>query len=233
AYNVFSLFFFFSACGKQLVSGRIFNGQDAKDGAWPWQVNVQRSGSHVCGGSLISENWVLSAAHCFTQPVVSSAYRVQLGEKRIFNQTHSQTFSSVKQVILHPSYNASTSFADIALVDLENPIEFTATMSPVCLLDSSVHMPSGKPCWVTGWGSVLPEGDRHPSPGPTPSTVRHPLQLSKHLGDSGGPLVCEEEGTWYLAGIVKPLFGQPAQHYRLIVKRPFPSTGGATEPDSN
>ncbi|TFJ97867.1 E3 ubiquitin-protein ligase TRIM68 [Platysternon megacephalum] len=146
-----------AGCGKQLVSGRILNGQAAKDGAWPWQVSVQRHGSHVCGGSLISESWVVSAAQCFTPPVISSTYRVQLGEKSIFDQTRNQTFSSVKRVIRNPSYDSATHQADIALVELENPISLTAAISPVCLLDASVRVPAGTPCWVTGWGNRLPQ----------------------------------------------------------------------------
>ncbi|CAM5117604.1 unnamed protein product [Eretmochelys imbricata] len=142
--------------GKQLVSGRIFSGQDAKDGAWPWQVSVQQIGFHICGGSLISESWVLSAAHCFDPSVPSSAYRVQLGENQIFGQTRIHSFSLVKQIIPHPSYNNVTHQADIALVELKNLIQFTATIRPVRLLDASVRMPDGKPCRVTGWGKTLP-----------------------------------------------------------------------------
>ncbi|TFJ97864.1 glyceraldehyde 3-phosphate dehydrogenase 2-like [Platysternon megacephalum] len=148
-----------AGCGKQLVSlsGRILNGQDAKAGAWPWQVSVQRHGSHICGGSLISERWVVSAAHCFNPSVANSAYRVQLGEKRIVSETPTQTFSSVKRVIPHPNYNSSTFLADIALVELEKPIAFTASISPVCLLDASVRVPAGDTCWVTGWGNIRPQ----------------------------------------------------------------------------
>ncbi|XP_030418131.1 serine protease 27-like [Gopherus evgoodei] len=145
-------------CGKQSrISGHILNGQAAKGRAWRWQVSVQKNGHHICGGSLISESWVVSAAHCFAHPVVNSAYRVQLGEKRIFSQTHTQMFSSVKRIILHPNYDRSTFLADIALVELENPVAFTASISPVCLLDASVRVPDGKPCWVTGWGNISPQ----------------------------------------------------------------------------
>ncbi|XP_053881031.1 serine protease 27-like [Malaclemys terrapin pileata] len=224
-----------AGCGKQLVSGRILNGQNAKDGAWPWQVSVQMFGSHICGGTLISERWVVSAAQCFTPPVISSVYRVQLGEKRIFNQTHNQTFSAVKRVILHPSYDSATHQADIALVELENPISLTATISPVCLLDASVRVPAGKSCWVTGWGNRLPQvssslsatlqevevlavdstvcNSRFREALKKPvgySPVKDDMLCAGYMegykgfapGDGGGPLVCQENGTWYLGGIV-------------------------------
>uniref|UniRef100_A0A8C8SCZ9 Peptidase S1 domain-containing protein n=1 Tax=Pelusios castaneus TaxID=367368 RepID=A0A8C8SCZ9_9SAUR len=146
------------ACGQRSVSGRILNGQTAKYGTWPWQVSVQRQGFHICGGSLVSESWVMSAAHCFAQLVANSEYQVQLGNNWIVSETSNQTLSSsVKQIILHPSYDNASFFADIALVELENPIAFTAVMSPICLLDASVHVPAGKSCWVTGWGNINPQ----------------------------------------------------------------------------
>ncbi|XP_039386736.1 serine protease 27-like [Mauremys reevesii] len=222
-------------CGKSLVSGRILNGQDAKAGAWPWQVSVQRNRSHICGGSLISESWVVSAAHCFKLPVVNSTYWVQLGENRIVGETPTQMFSLVKRVVLHPNYNSSTFLADIALVELEKPIAFAASISPVCLLDASVHVPAGDACWVTGWGNIHPEVNfslaatlqevEVPTVDTTICNDRFRVGLQKPAGDnpikedmmcagsmegykgfasgdSRGPLVCEEDGTWYLAGLV-------------------------------
>ncbi|EMP39522.1 Serine protease 27, partial [Chelonia mydas] len=219
-----------TGCGKRMVSGRIFNGQAAKDRAWPWQVSVQQNGFHICGGSLISESWVVSAAHCFDPSVAISAYRVQLGEKRIVSETPTKSFSSVTRIIPHPNYNSSTFLADIALVELENPIAFTAFISPVCLLNASVCVPAGDTCWVTGWGKIRPEAEilqelevltidstvcngcyrealRKPE-GDNP--IKDDMMCSGSMegykgtawGDSGGPLVCEEDGTWYLAGIV-------------------------------
>uniref|UniRef100_A0A674KAK8 Peptidase S1 domain-containing protein n=1 Tax=Terrapene triunguis TaxID=2587831 RepID=A0A674KAK8_9SAUR len=217
---------------------RIFNGQDAKDGAWPWQVSVQRNSYHVCGGVLISESWVVSAAQCFHP----SAYRVQLGENRIFGQTRLHAFSLVKRIIPHPSYDNVTLEADMALVELKNPIPFTAAISPVCLLDASVHVPVGDTCWVTGWGNIFPQplGPFIAGNSSLAETLqelevvtvnaticndhyRHGLGMPEGdnpikddmmcagsmegykgtaWGDSGGPLVCEDDGTWYLAGIV-------------------------------
>nr|BAB25416.1 unnamed protein product [Mus musculus] len=68
-----------SVCGRPRTSGRIVSGQDAQLGRWPWQVSVRENGAHVCGGSLIAEDWVLTAAHCFNQGQSLSIYTVLLG----------------------------------------------------------------------------------------------------------------------------------------------------------
>ena len=46
-------------------SSRVINGQNARPHAWPWQVSLRSNNRHFCGGSLIANNWVLTAAHCF------------------------------------------------------------------------------------------------------------------------------------------------------------------------
>uniref|UniRef100_A0A8C8SCC6 Peptidase S1 domain-containing protein n=1 Tax=Pelusios castaneus TaxID=367368 RepID=A0A8C8SCC6_9SAUR len=180
------------ACGQRSVSGRILNGQTAKYGTWPWQVSVQRQGFHICGGSLVSERIPLPS-HCTA--LLSACSPTDLIAS---NETSNQTLSSsVKQIILHPSYDNASFFADIALVELENPIAFTAVMSPICLLDASVHVPAGKSCWVTGWGNINPQESIQPD------LLSNPVHSwAASGGDSGGPLVCKENDTWYLAGIV-------------------------------
>uniref|UniRef100_A0A8C3TBN8 Peptidase S1 domain-containing protein n=1 Tax=Chelydra serpentina TaxID=8475 RepID=A0A8C3TBN8_CHESE len=141
--------------GSGRATRRILNGQDAKDGAWPWQVSVRMYGSHICGGSLISESWVVSAAHCFDPRSTPELLASQCQASRPCGALLGTcSLTGYFRIILHPNFNSSTFLADIALVELEKPIAFTAAISPVCLLDASVRVPAGTPCWVTGWGNM-------------------------------------------------------------------------------
>ena len=56
-------------CGITPLNNRIVGGEDAPAGSWPWQASLQRFGGHICGGSLINKEWVMSAAHCFNRLV--------------------------------------------------------------------------------------------------------------------------------------------------------------------
>nr|XP_021545644.1 serine protease 33-like [Neomonachus schauinslandi] len=144
-----------SVCGRPRVSGRIMSGQDAKPGQWPWQVSLREDGQHVCGGSLIAEDWVLTAAHCFDQKQPLSAYAVLLGSLSSYPQAgEPQELQAVAQFITHPEYSAESNRGDIALVQLASPVTFSDLILPVCLPKPGDPLGQGTWCWVTGWGNV-------------------------------------------------------------------------------
>uniref|UniRef100_A0ABI7WKK8 Peptidase S1 domain-containing protein n=1 Tax=Felis catus TaxID=9685 RepID=A0ABI7WKK8_FELCA len=152
-----------SVCGRPRMLNRMVGGQDALEGEWPWQVSIQRNGSHFCGGSLITERWVLTAAHCFSNTSETSLYRVLLGVRQLVKPGPHAVYARVKRVESNPLYQGMASSADVALVELEAPVTFSNYILPVCMPDPSVVFEAGMNCWVTGWGSPSEE-DRLPNP---------------------------------------------------------------------
>ncbi|XP_044160562.1 serine protease 33-like [Bufo gargarizans] len=141
-------------CGSRVISSRIVGGTDANDGAWPWQISLQYGGSHICGGSLISNQWVLTAAHCFTSPTNPSDYKVVLGEYQLDTTSPHQVESTVQSITVNAQYNEATSSGDIAVIKLSSPVNYTDYILPVCVPAASMSFPGGTNCWVTGWGTI-------------------------------------------------------------------------------
>uniref|UniRef100_A0A8C6UCK4 Peptidase S1 domain-containing protein n=1 Tax=Neogobius melanostomus TaxID=47308 RepID=A0A8C6UCK4_9GOBI len=129
-------------------------GQPAPEGgAWPWQVSIHRGGGHICGGSLINNLWVLSAAHCF-QSGSASDNTVYIGRQSQENANANEVRRTIVEVINHESYNPSTNDNDIALLKMASTVTFTNYIRPVCLAASGSTFHAGTDSWVTGWGSI-------------------------------------------------------------------------------
>ena len=78
----------FKGCGKRpFHSTRVVNGQNAAPHSWPWQVSLRKDGMHICGGSLIKPNWVVTAAHCVYKNKYPGFYRVVVGNAQIMSSS--------------------------------------------------------------------------------------------------------------------------------------------------
>uniref|UniRef100_A0A8C1Z1D6 Si:dkey-16l2.17 n=1 Tax=Cyprinus carpio TaxID=7962 RepID=A0A8C1Z1D6_CYPCA len=141
-------------CGRPPLGKRIVGGAEASAGAWPWQVDIQLGAKgHVCGGSIIAKNWVLSAAHCFPKYVLYHIINDSVDHREV-NVLYllSSMVSQVQRVVVPEGYSAPQEGRDVALVQLRSPVTWSDRIQPVCLPYAGVQFNSGTLCYVTGWG---------------------------------------------------------------------------------
>uniref|UniRef100_A0A8C8SIB3 Transmembrane serine protease 3 n=1 Tax=Pelusios castaneus TaxID=367368 RepID=A0A8C8SIB3_9SAUR len=108
-------------CGsKSLYSSRIVGGNASSPQQWPWQVSLQFQGFHLCGGSIITPWWIVTAAHCVYDLYLPSSWSVQVGF--VSQQDPSINPYSVEKIIYHRNYKPKTMGNDIALMKLAAPL---------------------------------------------------------------------------------------------------------------
>ncbi|XP_035807168.2 serine protease hepsin isoform X2 [Amphiprion ocellaris] len=138
-------------CGRRsFAADRIVGGVDARQGSWPWQVSLQYDGVHQCGGSIISNRWIVSAAHCFPERYrFVNRWRVLLGS--IYNKPVNANVAEVKTIVYHSSYlpfvdaNIDDNSRDIAVLALTQPLSFNGHAADV-LQEANVPIISDAVC---------------------------------------------------------------------------------------
>ncbi|PWA33491.1 hypothetical protein CCH79_00007558 [Gambusia affinis] len=195
---------------------KIVGGYECPRNSVPYQVSLF-TGYNYCGGVLLSDQWVLSAAHC--KP--SSNLEVRLGEHDIWEPDHTEQHIMSSAFIRHPDYNPRTQDSDIMLIKLSQPAILNDYVRPAALPSDCGS--AGAMCRISGWGNIRPsdEGSRYPDklqclevPLLSDDTCfnAYPFQITENMicagyleggkdscqGDSGGPMVCEGQ----LQGVV-------------------------------
>ncbi|MCH8552679.1 MAG: serine protease [Natronospirillum sp.] len=151
------------------MDARIIGGEDAVAGEVPWQVALISNkndafSSQYCGGSIIDEEWIVSAAHCLfdnSGEQMASAGYILAGVLKLSDGTGSD-FVEVESFELHPDYDDVTFEHDIALLKLSEPLDLDGLHSEriawlVPELDELEEQ--GTPVTVSGWGSIDPDPD--------------------------------------------------------------------------
>lgn len=131
----------------------IVGGTNAVAGAWPWQARVT-SAQQLCGGSLISPEWVLTANHCVVG-LAASALTVVLGEHDLSQTDGNEQTFSVSKIEPHPFFATSNQapYNDFALLKLSAPASINARVRPIRLANSGDG--SGQDALASGWGKTL------------------------------------------------------------------------------
>ncbi|XP_023939699.2 plasminogen [Bicyclus anynana] len=154
-------------CGKAHVDGtRVIENGPAQPGAWPWHAGIHVLSKHppvgykyICGGTLISNYFVLTAAHCVVAwfggtAMAPEKLQVVLGQHNLNVKEHHSQKMKVEKVIIHERYNYKRRFANIALLKLSSAASFTSFVQPACLWRSGVHSRGTASALgvVAGWG---------------------------------------------------------------------------------
>ncbi|KAE8285743.1 Coagulation factor IX [Larimichthys crocea] len=211
------------------VRKRIVGGEVVIPGEIPWQVALiaRPSGHLFCGGSILSERWVITAAHCLVEG--QGSFFIRVGEHNIYIHEDTEQDYEVKETRIHPRYNASVSLYnhDIALIFLESPIIFSTTVRPICIGPKAFIedlVKASSPAMVSGWGRTrflgltadtlqkveVPFTDRTECKDSSSNRITPVMFCAGYYdeakdacqGDSGGPHANSIHDTWFLTGIV-------------------------------
>ncbi|XP_066475830.1 coagulation factor X-like [Tiliqua scincoides] len=204
---------------------RIVGGSFCRPGECPWQVQIQtKRGYGFCGGSLISRQWVLTAAHCLDTVI---PHQVTVGDFDKHQRERDEQKVGVQRYQQHPQYNPENYNNDIALIQLTSSVAFSQNVFPICLPNpnlATLLLEGQEPGRVSGWGATHTKGRstrflmKVSLPMVTMDICRQTTDklLTENMfcagyatkakdackGDSGGPFAVAHHDTWYLMGIV-------------------------------
>ncbi|RZF45138.1 hypothetical protein LSTR_LSTR000548 [Laodelphax striatellus] len=215
----------------------ITNGRQTTQGQWPWHIAIYRTtgpeSNYICGGTLITSDVVLTAAHCVYnkydgRPVDPSNLVIYLGKYHLnqYSDDSGVQLKQVREMRVHPDYSSVSYAADIAILVLTSPTEYTTFVRPCCLWRSPLQSVEGKTGTVVGWGfdenkQVSQELKMAEMPVVSQRTCIESYRdfferyasnrtycagsrtgVSACNGDSGGGMVFSLGSRWYLRGIV-------------------------------
>uniref|UniRef100_A0A8C6XYZ7 Transmembrane serine protease 2 n=1 Tax=Naja naja TaxID=35670 RepID=A0A8C6XYZ7_NAJNA len=206
---------------------RIVGGDAALPGEWPWQVSLHIRRTHLCGGSIITPEWIVTAAHCVEGAHSDPSYwKVYAGILRQPEMVLSEGFR-VARIISHPNYDSTSKNNDVALMKLQSPLSFNDFIQPVCLPNAGMMFETDQQCWISGWGAKY-QGGKMSNTSKYLNAAAVPLidssicneryiyngiilptmicagylkgMVDSCQGDSGGPLVTMKNLLWWLVG---------------------------------
>jgi len=153
-------------CGQRNSGTRIVGGTNALKNEFPWRIGMKNSlnGGIFCGGSLISPNYVMTAAHCTAGIAAGATVYVTVGDHDVSTSTETASLNvKVVEIKQHKAYNSKNFDNDISLLRLETPVTFSNNIMPVCLPFNYVSTSwEGQMIMAGGWGT-LTQGGKQPT----------------------------------------------------------------------
>ncbi|TRY55615.1 hypothetical protein DNTS_021495 [Danionella cerebrum] len=212
-------------CGKPPIEplmSRVVNGEEARPNSWPWQSGT--SWYHTCGGSIIAENWVMTAAHCISS---GRNYRVQIGKHDLSVEEDGSYSISAGKIIVHEKWNSMFVALgnDIALIKLSEPVILSNSIQLGCVPPAGSVVANNYPCYISGWGRLSSKLQQALMPAVDHATCSRSDWWGSSVkesmicaggdgivagcnGDSGGPLNCKNaDDIWEVHGIASFVSG--------------------------
>ncbi|GAB0088551.1 Serine protease nudel [Sergentomyia squamirostris] len=213
-------------------STRVVGGLQAESLDWPFIVAIYKNGIFVCGGTIFTNHWIITAAHCADR-YHRHYFEVSAGMLRKNSYSPITQITKISHVIPHHGYSREGMQNDIALLRTEVPLRFNKYVRPICLPadgrtangdDWRLQGPKpGSLCTALGWGAIREKGpaadqlqevqipilseckDDVDNEGNSLCAGEKSGGRDACQGDSGGPLLCpsmNNSDEWYLAGVV-------------------------------
>ncbi|KAF2898161.1 hypothetical protein ILUMI_08031 [Ignelater luminosus] len=133
---------------------RIVKGENARRHQFPYLVSLEYIGKHICGGGILTQTWIISAAHC-VQKFDIKRLSISAGVYLLGEDHEDIQKCYVKDVVIHPRYQTSEQYLqkyDLALLNFKNPLVFTVAVKPLLLPEPTQRL-SGT-FELAGWGYI-------------------------------------------------------------------------------
>ncbi|NXB36619.1 ACRO protein, partial [Eulacestoma nigropectus] len=212
------------------------------------QIALANGTWHVCAGALIGHRWVITAARCFLGAGSVLEWKVVIGATDLSQPGPEAEVFQVKRILVHQSYEAASERNNIALLELELPVECSDYIQLACVPDSSLAVPELKTCYTAGWRAAPDSGPGALPPEPPQRSQQLQAWISCNIrplrpalaaapdpslpaqGDVGGPLVCKDNVGDYFwlvglaswgrgcAGAKRPGIFTSTQHFHTWIQ---------------
>ncbi|OCT73580.1 trypsin [Xenopus laevis] len=139
-----------------VLEKRIIGGKECVANSQPWHVSLFYFDDYICGGTLISKHWVLTAAHCLKPNIL-----MQLGEHNLEVNEGNEQFAHTAIFCPHPKYDSVTYDNDIMLLKLNAPAKLNKYVQTISI--GCPEVSSGTECTIAGWGSTTSIVETYPN----------------------------------------------------------------------